>query len=132
MTAPEGARPEETAEEPALALQRQMEEAGQRAKAAALKLAALNTQTKNDGLLLMAEALVDDADMILDANAEDLRAAEAGDMSEALIDRITLTPSRLAAMHPGPQAAQRPRGAADARPPRCRRYPLRRTAHGRR
>ena len=72
MTAPEGAAPEPVAAITDAAARQQVEEAGRRAKAAALKLATLNTQTKNDALLLMAEALVDAIDVILAANGRDL------------------------------------------------------------
>ena len=55
MTAPEGAAPEPVAAITDAAARQQVEEAGRLAKAAALKLATLNTQTKNDALLLTAE-----------------------------------------------------------------------------
>lgn len=103
MTAPEGATPEAAAVNDAAARQ-QVEEAGRLAKAAALKLATLNTQTKNDALLLMAAALVDALDGILAANGRDLRAAEAAELSDTLLDRLTLTPSRIAAMASGIRA----------------------------
>jgi len=41
-----------------------VEEAGRAAQAAALRLATLNTQTKNDALLMMAEALLNEAETI--------------------------------------------------------------------
>jgi glutamate-5-semialdehyde dehydrogenase len=104
MTAPDGAEPEQPAPETTPAAAAQVEEAGRRAKTAALKLATLNSQTKNDALLLLAEALVDDADPILDANARDREAAEQAELSESLLDRITLTPSRIAGMADGVRA----------------------------
>ena len=104
MTAPEGAAPEPVAAITDAAARQQVEEAGRLAKAAALKLATLTTQTKNDALLLMAEALVDAIDVIIAANGRDLRAAEEAGLSDTLLDRITLTPARIAAMADGVRA----------------------------
>jgi glutamate-5-semialdehyde dehydrogenase len=67
-------------------------------------LAALNTQTKNDALLLTSEALVDEVEAILEANRRDLAAAEEAGLSDALLDRLTLTPSRIAGMADGVRA----------------------------
>ena len=47
----------------------------QGAKAAKARLAALSTQEKNQALLAMAQALVDQTGAILEANAQDLAAA---------------------------------------------------------
>jgi glutamate-5-semialdehyde dehydrogenase len=104
MTAPDGSAPRGVPTSLTTSIKEQVEQAGQRAKAAALRLATLNTQTKNDALLLMAEALVDESDRVLEANAGDLADAEAQGLSETLIDRLTLTPSRMAAMADGVRA----------------------------
>jgi glutamate-5-semialdehyde dehydrogenase len=105
MTAPdEYAGRNATPGENGTSAQQQVEEAGRRAKTAALKLATLNTQTKNDALLLMAEALVDEFDLIMAANGRDLRAAEEAGLSDSLLDRFTLTPARIAAMADGIRA----------------------------
>src|SRR5690242_1453192 len=104
MIAPDGADPDDTAPKPDLTATQQVEAAGRAAKAAALRLATLNTQTKNDALLMMAEALIDEAETILGTNERDLRSAEASGLSETLLDRITLTPTRLAATADGIRA----------------------------
>jgi glutamate-5-semialdehyde dehydrogenase len=104
MIAPDGAAPDNCGQSPDLTPAQQVEQAGCAAKAAALRLATLNTQTKNDALLLMAEALLDEADSILSTNERDLRAAESTGLSETLLDRITLTPTRLAATADGIRA----------------------------
>ena len=49
----------------------------------------------------MADALEARADDILDANTEDLERAEAEGITGALIDRLTLTPDRIAGMATG-------------------------------
>lgn len=63
---------------------------------AAQAVAALSTDAKNTLLRAMADALEADADAILAANAEDLRAAEAKGTSSAMLDRLKLDPQRLA------------------------------------
>jgi glutamate-5-semialdehyde dehydrogenase len=63
---------------------------------AAQAVAALSTDAKNALLRAMADALEADADAILAANAEDLRAAEAKGTGSAMLDRLKLDPQRLA------------------------------------
>ena len=65
---------------------------------AARSVAALSTDAKNALLLAMADALDADADAILAANADDLRAAEAKGVGSAMLDRLMLDPQRLAGM----------------------------------
>ena len=69
---------------------------GRRAKAAARRLAGLGTGVKNQALLAMAEALPARQHEILEANEEDLRAARAGGLTGYILDRLSLTPQRLA------------------------------------
>ncbi|NOT88750.1 MAG: glutamate-5-semialdehyde dehydrogenase [Lysobacter sp.] len=63
---------------------------------AAQAVAALSTDAKNALLRAMADALEADAEAILAANAEDLRAAEAKGIGSAMLDRLMLDPQRLA------------------------------------
>ena len=65
------------------------------AKTAAPSLAAADTQTKNNALLAMADALVDATVEILKANEQDMEAAK-GHISEVMLDRLCLTQSRIA------------------------------------
>ena len=69
---------------------------GAAAREASRVLATLPTSAKNDILKAMAEALLARADEILAANQLDVRAARDAGMTDALIDRLTLTPERLA------------------------------------
>ncbi|RJE46792.1 MULTISPECIES: glutamate-5-semialdehyde dehydrogenase [unclassified Dehalobacter] len=64
---------------------------GQRAKNAARKLAFTGTETKNKALLAMAQALLDNEDAILEANALDVAAAEKKGLKKSLINRLRLT-----------------------------------------
>ena len=65
------------------------------AKAAAPALARASTARKNAGLEAMAAALDADHERILAANADDIARGRADGLSEALIDRLTLTHARL-------------------------------------
>jgi glutamate-5-semialdehyde dehydrogenase len=77
---------------------KELEEKGKAAKAASRKLAFLSTQTKNKALLNIAEALMDRRDEVLAANKADYDEAEASGMSEAMLDRLMLSPGRLEGM----------------------------------
>jgi glutamate-5-semialdehyde dehydrogenase len=74
---------------------KELEEKGRAAKAASRKLAFLSTEIKNKALLNIAEALIDKLNEILIANKIDYEKAKASGMSEAMLDRLMLSPSRL-------------------------------------
>ena len=69
----------------------------QAAKAAQVALRVLDTATKNRALLAMADALLDNAQTILAANAEDVKNAK-GVLSDVMIDRLRLDEKRIAGM----------------------------------
>ena len=70
------------------------------AKAAKAEVAALDTARKNAALCAMADALMTNQAAILEANAKDMDAAR-GTISDVLLDRLRLTPERIAAMAQG-------------------------------
>jgi len=70
------------------------------AKAAKNEIARLTTAQKNAALEAMAEALLNRETAILAANALDLEAAR-GTVSDVMLDRLLLTPKRIAAMAEG-------------------------------
>ena len=70
------------------------------AKAAKTQVSLLTTEEKNAALLAMAEALVASEAAILAANARDLEAAK-GTVSDVMLDRLQLTPQRIAGMAQG-------------------------------
>ena len=70
------------------------------AKAAKNEIARLTTEQKNAALEAMAQALLDQEQSILAANALDLEAAR-GTISQVMLDRLLLTPARIAAMAQG-------------------------------
>ena len=55
----------------------------------------LSTEAKDKALYTAAEKLVEQQAAILEANAKDIEAGRAAGMSEALIDRLTLTEGRI-------------------------------------
>src|SRR5690606_23718160 len=73
----------------------------QRARAAARRLAVLDTGVKNRALHVMADALEANTARILEANAIDVDQAKARGVTGALIDRLTLTPARIRDMSEG-------------------------------
>jgi glutamate-5-semialdehyde dehydrogenase len=72
-----------------------------RARDAAAELAPLTRGAKDAALLAMADALVEATDVVLSANADDVAAGQAGGTPQALLDRLTLTRERVAAMAAG-------------------------------
>ncbi|HWG95314.1 MAG TPA: gamma-glutamyl-phosphate reductase, partial [Mycobacteriales bacterium] len=76
-------------------------EAARRAKTAAAALAPLPRRDKDAALHAMADALEKSADDVLAANADDVAAGREAGTSEALLDRLSLTPSRVEAMADG-------------------------------
>ncbi|CAM4038349.1 glutamate-5-semialdehyde dehydrogenase [Pseudoalteromonas byunsanensis] len=76
-------------------------ELSQQAASAAKQLALLSTQQKNAVLTDMAAALVAQSSDILAANEHDLSLARDNQLPPAMIDRLTLTPERIADMAEG-------------------------------
>ncbi|MBO5725505.1 MAG: glutamate-5-semialdehyde dehydrogenase, partial [Clostridia bacterium] len=70
------------------------------AKSAVKDILLLDTAAKNNALLAMADALIDNTDDILAANAIDIEKARAT-VSEVMLDRLTLTAPRIEAMADG-------------------------------
>src|SRR4051812_13580337 len=71
------------------------------ARVAAIDLAAATRAEKDRALLMMADRLVERAGDIVAANDVDVNNARAAGSSEAMIDRLTLTPSRIEGMADG-------------------------------
>lgn len=92
-------------------------EQAQRARAASYELLTTDTRARDGALLAMADALEAGAEAILAANAQDLTAARAAGRREALLDRLALSPARIAGMANGLRkvaALPDPVGGADA------------------
>ena len=78
-----------------------VQEQAQKARNAALTLSSATRATKDAALLAMADSLAKSETAILEANARDVARAEANGTSAALIDRLRLTPDRIAGMVEG-------------------------------
>jgi len=78
-----------------------MRAVGTRARAAAPAIARAETGMKNAALYALADALLEAQDTILAANARDMKAAREGKLDSALLERLELTPDRVAAMADG-------------------------------
>ena len=76
-------------------------EIGAKAKEVSHFLRKLGVNEKNAGLLSAAEALMAAEKQILAANEEDVKAAEEKGMNPGLVDRLRLTPARVASMAGG-------------------------------
>ncbi len=72
----------------------------EKAKAAKPLVGALTTDEKNAALIAMADSLIENTDTILQANALDVAAAK-GQVSDVMIDRLMLSPARIAGMAKG-------------------------------
>ena len=73
----------------------------QAAKKAAVNLAVLNTEVKNQALLAMAQALLDKEDEIIAANDLDMANAQAKGMRVSMQDRLKLNHARIEGMADG-------------------------------
>lgn len=86
------------------------------AKAAAYTLSTAGTAKKNQALEAIAQILTERQAEWLSANAEDVAAAKEAGMRSAMLDRLTLTPSRIAGIVDGVRqviALPDPIGTAD-------------------
>lgn len=79
-------------------------EVGARAKQAAAAVALASTEQKNRALTEAAAGLVDATDVILSANDADVSRATQAGVSSTVVDRLHLTPARVAAMADGLRA----------------------------
>lgn len=74
---------------------------GQQAKQAAAMVAAVETRKKNQALLATANILDASRVALASANDQDLKNARANGLSEAMVDRLALTPERIDTMIEG-------------------------------
>ena len=75
-----------------------LDEMGARAKAAAQQLAQASREQKDAALLTLAGLLLAQSDSILDANHQDVEAGAQAGLTPALLDRLTLNPTRQEGM----------------------------------
>ena len=78
-----------------------LQQQGMSAKAATYPLATAGTAKKNQALNAIADVLAARENEWLAANAQDVQAAKAAGMRPAMLDRLTLTPERIAGIVDG-------------------------------
>lgn len=82
-------------------VQHYMQDLGQQARHASRAMAKADTNAKNQALLMIADAIKREAKALLTANQQDLAAAKASGMDDAMLDRLTLTEKSIANMAEG-------------------------------
>lgn len=82
-------------------INKELYDMGKQAKRAAKTVRKLSSKEKNNALILIAEALETDSQAILEANALDTSKAKANGLSDAMIERLTLTEKRIEGMQNG-------------------------------
>ena len=78
-----------------------IDELGAAAKKAETAMSVIGTKQKNDALKAIADKLIENKDTIIKENKRDIENAKANGMSEAMIDRLTLTEARIDGMSEG-------------------------------
>ena len=79
-------------------IQTTMNNIGQAARKASRTMAKADTASKNRALALIAQAIRRDAALLSAANQQDLAAARAAGLAEAMLDRLTLSDKAIATM----------------------------------
>lgn len=79
----------------------ELEQIGAYAKEAAGTLGTLDTNRKNEALLLVADKLVSDSEKLIAANEQDMERGKANGMPQGLLDRLLLTKERIEQMAVG-------------------------------
>ena len=82
-------------------IQTTMNNIGQAARKASRTMAKADTASKNRALTLIAQAIRRDAALLSAANQQDLAAARATGLAEAMLDRLTLSDKAIATMAEG-------------------------------
>ncbi len=78
-----------------------MQDLGKRARAASRIMAKTDSATKNSALVKIADLIIESQEKLLETNALDLAAGKANGLDAALLDRLELTPARIATMAEG-------------------------------
>lgn len=73
----------------------ELNEKGKQAKTASYAMASLSADVKNNALHTIADALIENADYIIKENKKDIQNGRDNNMTEGLIDRLTLNPKRI-------------------------------------
>ncbi|WP_298841783.1 glutamate-5-semialdehyde dehydrogenase, partial [Clostridium sp.] len=74
---------------------------GRKAKAASRIMVTVSTTMKNNALLNMAQALIDNKETIIEANNKDMKAGKKKNLSTAMLDRLMINQERIEKMAEG-------------------------------
>ncbi len=85
----------------AMDVKAQVDQAGRSARQAARAIAGADTNQKNAALSAIADAIVASEAKLLASNAVDMQRAQQNNIGDALLDRLELTPARIAGMAEG-------------------------------
>lgn len=80
-----------------------MQTVGINARAASRLMAAADTRTKNQALIHIASAILREKSVLITANQQDLAAARANGLDDAMLDRLTLSEKSISTMAEGLQ-----------------------------
>ncbi|XQW85034.1 glutamate-5-semialdehyde dehydrogenase [Thalassotalea piscium] len=72
-----------------------IENSAKQARVASRQVAQLNTNEKNELLLSMATAIEENSEIIIQENSKDIESGRTKGLSEAMLDRLLLTPQRI-------------------------------------
>ncbi len=78
-----------------------LKDIGEKAVIASKEINQLSTDIKNTLIDDMSQQIIEDSDLILEANKKDLDNAQELELSPALVDRLTLTKERIEGMSNG-------------------------------
>ncbi len=84
-----------------MSLEHQIIDIAKRARSASRIMAALSSEKKNAALYAIADMLLKNRDIIQTENAKDVSAARENGLSDAMVDRLTITDQGLNAMAEG-------------------------------
>ena len=76
---------------------------GQQARTAAFKISNANTNQKNQALLAIADEIIAQKSLLIEANQKDLAQGKANGLDSAMLDRLELTEARIQTMIEGLQ-----------------------------
>ena len=88
---------------PNMDIKNYMQTVGINARAASRLMAAADTNTKNQALLYIASAILREKSALIAANEQDLAAARANGLDDAMLDRLTLSEKSILSMAEGLQ-----------------------------
>lgn len=88
---------------PIMDIKNYMQTVGINARAASRLMAAADTNTKNQALLHIAGAILREKSVLIAANQQDLAAARANGLDDAMLDRLTLSEKSISTMAEGLQ-----------------------------